>query len=80
MDEKLEIDLREDEFAALADQASVSGRSVAQEAAAILRQHLRRPMVDRDDLIARARAIRAMTPRGVPQTDSLTLLREDRDR
>ena len=32
------------------------------------------------DYVAWSRRIRAMTPRDVPQTDSLAMLREDRDR
>ena len=35
---------------------------------------------DRRDLVARLEAIAAMTPKGVLQTDSTDLLREDRDR
>ncbi len=38
------------------------------------------PWPDRQDLVRRAEAIAAMTPRSVIQTDSTSLLREDRDR
>ena len=35
---------------------------------------------DRQGMVQRLREVRAMTPPGVEQTDSVTLLREDRDR
>ena len=37
-------------------------------------------MRDRSDLVARLEAVAAMTPRGIEQTDSVEMLREDRDR
>lgn len=36
--------------------------------------------IPKDQLIANANRIRAMTPKGVVQTDSTLLIREDRDR
>ena len=57
-------------------EAQRHGRTVAQEAARRIEGQI--AATDRDALIERARAFRASLP---PQTsDSLTLLREDRDR
>ena len=61
---------------ALEDDARLHGRTVAEEVAQ--RIEVGQVTASRDDLVARARAFRDSLP---PQTtDSLTLLREDRDR
>lgn len=79
MDELVTVHLETYEAEALASRAQQHGRSVEEEASAIVRQHLRQT-ADRDYLIEWSRRIRAMTPKNVPQTDSLVLLREDRNR
>lgn len=62
----------------LTEQAQRHGRSVAEEAAAALRNEVRR--MSREEFLRRADEIAAMTPQGVKQTDSAILVREDRDR
>lgn len=79
MDEAVTVHLETYEAEALASRAQQHGRSVEEEASAIVRQHLRQS-ANRDYLLAWSRRIRAMTPKGVAQTDSLALLREDRNR
>jgi len=71
--------LSEQAFESIAERARAHHTSIEDEAAAILEQavgraesmDLRRRIVDR---------IAAMTPKGVIQTDSTQLIREDRDR
>jgi hypothetical protein len=59
---------------ALSKQARENGHTLDEEIKSILRQAaLRR------DPIAWSRAIRAMTPKGIPQTDSTKIIRESRD-
>jgi hypothetical protein len=62
----------------LAKLAEAHGRSPAQEALDLVREGLRRH-AERAALIERVREIAALSPKGVQQTDSVTLLREDRD-
>ncbi|PZO75568.1 MAG: hypothetical protein DI629_17070 [Mesorhizobium amorphae] len=69
----------------LRDMARQQGKSVEQEAIDLIKQGLNsnsapRAKWDREALVAEARRIQAMTPKGVVQTDSAILLREDRDR
>ncbi|MBE7184443.1 MAG: hypothetical protein INR68_08570 [Methylobacterium mesophilicum] len=73
-------DLDEQTFSSLQEQAQRDGKSVEQEAADLIRQGLRRKTWDPVALVAEAKRIQAMTPKGVTQTDSTLLLREDRDR
>ncbi|MCO6051143.1 hypothetical protein NGM99_15265 [Mesorhizobium sp. RP14(2022)] len=73
-------DLDEQTFSSLQEQAQRDGKSVEQEAADLIRQGLRRKAWDPVALVAEAKRIQAMTPKGVKQTDSALLLREDRDR
>lgn len=61
-------------IATLKYQAKANNRSLEAEVREILKRD-----AARTDLIARAERIAAMTP-DVPQTDSTTLIREDRDR
>lgn len=63
----------------LKERALREGKSLDREAADLIRQALDHGR-DAETLIARARAISAMTPKGVAQTDSTLLVREDRDR
>lgn len=70
-----------DEFTlnVLRQRAEREGKTPEQEAADLIRERLGRGR-DAETLIARARAIAAMTPKGVIQTDSAELVREDRER
>ena len=58
--------------------AATNSLSVEEQAKTLLERSLARH--DRSDLIRRAEAIAALTPKGVPQTDSVQFLRQDRDR
>ena len=58
----------------LKDKAAASGRSLSDTAQEALRQFVR---PTRDELIAEARRIRAMSP--YSEVDSTDLIREDRD-
>jgi hypothetical protein len=63
----------------LESDARTHGRTIEQEAREVLEQSAsRRP--SRAEVIERLRRTAAMTPRGVVQTDSTILIREDRDR
>ena len=80
MDDKITIDLDRETLEALAQQAEAHGKSVDQEASDIVRERVGHIAKHDVDFVAWARRIRAMTPKGVPQTDSVQLIREDRDR
>lgn len=60
-------------------QARVHGRSVEREIAAVLAEAVSEPLSG-EERVAIASRIAAMTPKGVKQTDSVLLLREERDR
>lgn len=62
----------------LKNKASQSGRSLEAEVREVLRQAANRRT--REEMLRMADRIAAMTPKGVIQTDSVDLLREDRDR
>lgn len=62
----------------LKERAKAHNRSLEAEVRQILTQQINRPWRGAE-LVARAQRIAAMTP-DVPQTDSVDLLREDRDR
>lgn len=79
MDETLKLDLDPADREVLTQRAEANGRSIEQEAAEILHEHLH-PEDRRRRLLEWSRRIRAMTPAGIEQTDSLELLREDRNR
>ena len=64
-------------LAKLSESAKAHGRTVEEEAAEILR---RAAAPSRAEVLARLDEIAAMTPKGVKQTDSTILVREDRDR
>lgn len=59
--------------------AEANRHSLEQEVVSLLQDGLRK-RAQHDDLVDRIKQIAAMTPKGVPQTDSVDLLREDRDR
>ena len=62
----------------LEEKAAQSGRSLEAELRDVLKQAAKRRT--REELLAAADRIAAMTPKGVKQTDSAELIREDRDR
>jgi len=64
-------------LARLEESAKAHGRSIAEEAAETLRQAT--GASTRAELLRRFDEIAAMTPKGVKQTDSTLLVREDRD-
>ena len=64
---------------ALKARAKSHNRSLESEIRQILVDQVRRPFWRGAELLERAKRIAAMTP-NVPQTDSVELLREDRDR
>lgn len=65
-------------LARLTENAKKHGRTLEQEAAEALRLATRE--LSREEIVARLEAVAAMTPKGVKQTDSTILIREDRDR
>ena len=69
--------LDDDVVAALKHQAREHNRSLEAELRVVLTREVRGQT--REDFLALADRIRAMTP-DVPQTDSAELIREDRDR
>jgi antitoxin FitA len=82
MDEIVLRDLDQEVVAKLAERAADNNRPLEQEIALVLRQSVQGPDRRRDaeTMVAMARRIAAMTPSGVPQTDSVDLIREERDR
>jgi plasmid stability protein len=67
---------------ALEDMASVHGKSVEAEVRLVIENAVAEYQ-RRLDLVERSREIRAMTPKGVKQTDSVEIIRqmrEERDR
>jgi len=77
---KLIIDeIDDDLLRRLKASAQENNRSVTMEATQLLAQAVRGPAF-RQQWVARAREIAAMTPKDVVQIDSVFLLREDRDR
>ncbi len=63
-------------FATLKRKAELHGCSLEQELRDILSKAAR---LTKDERVALAKRLRAMTPPGVAQTDSAQLIREDRD-
>jgi plasmid stability protein len=63
----------------LKKRAAHEGKSLEEEAAGLIRERLKRGK-DPETLIARARAVSALAPADIKQTDSAELIREDRDR
>lgn len=62
----------------LKEKAAKGGRSLEAELREVLKQAAKRKT--REELLAAADRIAAMTPKGVKQTDSAELIREDRER
>ena len=60
------------------ERAAQNGRSLEAELREVVRQAASRRT--RQELLAAADRVAAMTPKGVVQTDSAELIREDRDR
>lgn len=61
------------------DLARLHNRSIDEEIVELLRKAVP-PTIDRESLYEAAKRIAAMTPKGVRQTDSVEILREERDR
>ncbi len=86
MDDKIAVDFEQDALDALTARAEAHGRDVAEEVRSIVLEKIGSDIAttgkkkETIDYVAWSRRIRAMTPKDVPQTDSLVLLREDRDR
>lgn len=78
MDEKITIDVDPDVFDALTRRAENHGRSLDEEVSAIVAETVT-PTPHKKDWVARARAIRAMTPPGSIVVDSWKLIRASRD-
>lgn len=78
MDESITVELDHDTLRELNDRAERHGLSVGEEVGAIVRERLgqKQPTTD---WVARARAIRAMTPPGSIRVDSWKLIRASRD-
>lgn len=70
--------LDDDVIVRLKARAKVNNRSLEAELRHILTQSAQRPSTT--ELLPEAHRIAAMTPKGVNQTDSTLLIREDRDR
>ena len=82
MDEIVLRDLDREVVAKLTERAADNNRPLEQEIALVLRQSVQRSDRRRDAgaMVAMARRIAAMPPPGVPQTNSVDLIREERDR
>jgi predicted transcriptional regulator len=73
------IEVSDDLYGRLSDLAQVDKVSLDEEAERMLRSAIEL-RVDRVERVAEFQRIAAMTPKNVTQTDSVVLLREDRDR
>jgi plasmid stability protein len=78
LDETVRIDVDRSVLEALARRAENHGRSLEEEVSAIVAETVA-PLAPKTDWVARARAIRAMTPPGSIVVDSWKLLRASRD-
>lgn len=79
MDEKITIDVDPEVLDALTQRAESNGHTLDEEVSAIVSETVRPPASDDIDWVARARAIRAMTPPGSIVVDSWKLIRASRD-
>lgn len=79
MSDGITIELEPPVLEALARQAEAHGKTPTEEAADILKRNVRLPG-DRTSLLAEMARIRALTPVPAQRTDSVRLIREDRDR
>lgn len=75
---ELTIKLEDASMQKLQEMASAHGNSLEAEVQALLEGVVAR-YDDRLDPVLRAREIRAMTPRGVEQTDSVEIIRQMRE-
>lgn len=80
MDEKITVGFERETFEALSQQAAAHGHSVDEEIRSIVERNVVPKREGKVDFVEWARRIRAMTPKGVPQTNSTQIIREDRDR
>jgi plasmid stability protein len=64
---------------ALERRATAHGHSIEDEVRKMVADAVK-PRLSREEFIRRAEAVAAMTPKGIKQTDSTLLIREDRDR
>ena len=78
MDDKITIDLDREMLEELSRRAESHGRSVSEEILTIVSETVS-PTREGIDWVARARAIRAMTPPGSIRVDSTRLIRASRD-
>jgi plasmid stability protein len=80
MDDRITVDLDRETYDALSRQAEMHGRSVNEEVSDIVRRSVVKKASEGIDYVAWARRIRAMGPKGVAHSDSVRLIREDRER
>jgi antitoxin FitA len=71
--------ISDETFARIKESAALNQRTVEDEAAAILERAVEKSLMANERYLL-LKQIAAMTPKDVPQTDSVDLLREDRDR
>lgn len=79
MDDKITVEFDAQTMNVLNRMAEAHGHGVDEEVREIVSRTVRPPM-SRAEFLRRADEIAAMTPKGVQQTDSTKLVREDRDR
>lgn len=79
MDEKITIDVAPAVLDALTQRAESNGHTLDEEVSAIVSETVKLDVADDIDWVARARAIRAMTPPGSIVVDSWKLIRASRD-
>ena len=79
MNERVTIDIDSEMLKALARRAERHGHSISDEVREIILATVRKRL-DAEAFVRRAEEIAAMTPKGVRQTDSTLLVREDRER
>jgi hypothetical protein len=81
MDDEISVKgLERDTLEALEERARKHGISVDEEVKQVVRSTVTKRRMTPDEFENRANAIAALTPKGIKQTDSTLLLREDRDR
>ncbi|WP_375466401.1 hypothetical protein [uncultured Methylobacterium sp.] len=81
MGELLIKDVEDETIVQISNLARLNGRSVEHETLTLIREALGTHACEgQEDRAAMARRIAAMSPRDVIQTDSVILIREDRDR
>lgn len=78
MEDKVVVDFDRETMEALSRQAEAHGHGVGEEVREIVRQNVAHSQ-EGADWVARARAIRAMTPPGSIKVDSTRIIRASRD-